>query len=339
MHSATNLGSLYDPAIPPDRVAFIDCQRWDDPVTYTHGRIDQLANAFARGLLRRVCKSGDAIALFAGNSAQYLIAYLGIMRAGLIAVPVNPRLAKSAIAFIVRDASIRLVIADREAGAAIPDGQPVIWLGDDTGPDSYASVLDEGPFEAVRPIADETAMILYTSGSSGQPKGVPLSHRGQLWTVSNRVGKGGHDRERLMIAAPLFHINGLGAAQFVLAAGASAVILPRFEVARFIDAIGRFRLTWMTGVPTMYALMVRETERLAATDLSSVRYVRLGSAPASQKLIDDIRAVVPQASVSIVYGTTEFRSRRLRGAPTRPRQARHRPRLAASRCRCALPRR
>jgi long-chain acyl-CoA synthetase len=305
MDIAYNLGALLANSTPRDRVALIDCGDWTNPTHYTHGQIDDFASAFAHTLVRRGLSRGDAVALIGGNSAEYIAAYLGIMRAGLVAVPVNPRLAAFNIAFIVRDAHVKLAVVDSESRAAVPVDLPVIVLGPAAKSQSFQSSQPGGAVPAVRPEPNETAMILYTSGSSGQPKGVPLSHQGQLWTVASRVGKSGHENERLMIAAPLFHINGLGAAKFVLAAGTSAVLMPRFDVRRFIEAIGRFKVTWMTGVPTMYALMVRETAALAATDLSSVRYVRLGSAPVSRKLMDDIRALLPTASVSNVYGTTE----------------------------------
>jgi long-chain acyl-CoA synthetase len=305
MESAHNLGSLLANSTPRDRVALIDCGDWSNPTFYTHGQLDDLAGAFARALLQRGLRRGDTVALLAGNSAKYIAAYLGTMRAGLVAVPINPRLSQTAIDFILRDARVRLAIVDSESCETVSEGLPVIRIGAADQLESYQSTTSDDSFHVVRPEPDETAMILYTSGSSGQPKGVPLSHQGQLWTVASRVGKGGHENERLMIAAPLFHINGLGAAKFVLAAGASAVLMPRFDVRRFIEAIGRFKVTWMTGVPTMYALMVRETETLASTDLSSVRYVRLGSAPVSAKLMSDIRALLPKASASNVYGTTE----------------------------------
>lgn len=300
-----NLGSLLAPSTPRDRVAVIDCRSSEAPIELTHGQLDQRAASFARGLTRRGFQRGDTVAILADNSADYLVAYFGIMRAGLVAVPVNPRLARDTIAYILKDASARLAVVDSEHRHSLPSDLPTIQLSTGEGVDSFSSWLDHGPFDPVRPEPDETAMILYTSGSSGQPKGVPLSHRAHLWAIGSRVGKGGHDHERLMIAAPLFHMNGLGSAKFIVAAGASAVILPRFDGRRFIEAIGRYKVTWLTGVPTMYALMVREKDLLKATDLSSVRYVRLGSAPASQKLIDDIRAVLPRASFSIVYGTTE----------------------------------
>ena len=100
-------------------------------------------------------------------------------------------------------------------------------------------------------------------------------------------------------------MNGLGTAKFAIAAGASIVLLPQFNAKHYIEAIGRFKVTWVTSVPTMLALALREQKTLAETDLTSVEIIRSGSAPISQALIDEVRRVFPKAALSIVYGTTE----------------------------------
>src|SRR5262249_51100213 len=173
------------------------------------------------------------------------------------------------------------------------------------GNHGFASFLDPGSFDTVRPQPGEVAMVLYTSGSTGRPKGVPLSHDGQLWAVRTRVDAGNQARHRLLVAAPLFHMNALAVPKFVLAAGASMVLLPQFHARRYVEAIGRFKVTWLTAVPTMLALAVREREALARTDLSTVELVRAGSAPITQSLIDEVRDVFPNANLAIAYGTTE----------------------------------
>jgi len=148
-------------------------------------------------------------------------------------------------------------------------------------------------------------MVLYTSGSTGRPKGVPLSHDGQLWAVRSRIGAGGHGRQKLLVAAPLFHMNALGISKFAFAAGASVVLMPQFDARQFVEAIGRFKVTSLTSVPTMLALAMRERETLARTDLSSVESVRTGSAPITQSLVDEVRHAFPNAALILGYGTTE----------------------------------
>jgi acyl-CoA synthetase (AMP-forming)/AMP-acid ligase II len=100
-------------------------------------------------------------------------------------------------------------------------------------------------------------------------------------------------------------MNGLYVSAFALAAHASVVVLPQFQARAYIEAIARFRCTWITSIPTMLALVVRETDLLARTDLSSVERVATGSAPLTQALIDRVRSVFPRAIFTNGYGTTE----------------------------------
>lgn len=301
-----NLGDLADPNKDPASVALIDCLDWDQPREYTHGEIDRLADACARGLAKRGLKRGESVAILSANRVEFLVAYFGIMRAGLVAVPVNFKFPRDTIEFVLRDSGTRLAFSDRDRRALVPPGLPVIEFDTAPGsPSSWATFLDPGDFATVVPDAGETAMILYTSGSTGRPKGVPLSHAGHLWAVMSRLRGGPYDNERLVVAAPLFHMNGLGTSKFVFAAHASMVLLPQFDAKRYIEAIERFGVTWLTSVPTMLAMALREHDALSRADLTKVRYVRMGSAPSTQKLMDDIKRAFPKAVVSNAYGTTE----------------------------------
>src|SRR5262249_14169888 len=304
MHDFVNLGDLRDPAVPEANPALIDCRDWDNPSTLCHGDIDRQVDACARALITRGLARGDRVAILCLNRAELLIAYFAIMRAGFVAVPVNIKFPRETIDFILNDAQVKLAFCDAVGRLLLPGGMPMIDF-DTLGSDGFESFLDPGPFEAVRPQRGEVAMVLYTSGSTGRPKGVPLSHDGQLWAVRSRVSSGNQGRHRLLVAAPLFHMNALGIAKFVLAAGASMVLLPQFHARRYVEAIGRFKVTWLTSVPTMLALALREREALARTDISSVELIRAGSAPITQYLIDEVRHVFPDANLAIAYGPTE----------------------------------
>ncbi len=295
----TNLGD-YRVAARDSALAIIDCLDWERPREVTHGEVDRLARAVARSLLARGLKRGDAVAILSANRTEFLAAYFGIMRAGLVAVPVNHKFPRDTIGFVLADSGTKLAFCDRERRALLPAGMATVEFGAE-----WDAFLDPGDFETVQPGPGETAMILYTSGSTGRPKGVPLSHQGHLWAVRTRLRGGPYDKDLLVVAAPLFHMNALGTSKFIFAAGASMVLLPQFDARRYLEAIGRFGVTWLTSVPTMLAMAMREKETLARTELSRVHYVRMGSAPSTQKLIDDIRGWFPQAVVSNAYGTTE----------------------------------
>ncbi|ETW95827.1 MAG: hypothetical protein ETSY1_29050 [Candidatus Entotheonella factor] len=279
LSNLVNLGDLVQRDADLKAIALIDCHDDANPRDYTHGDLDAAANAVARGLIARGGKRGDRIAILAANRAAYLMAYLGTMRAGMVSVPVNFKLPRDTVEYVMRDAGVSMVFADAERLSLCPADLPVVNF-DCSGNDGFDAFLDPGPFDVVRPAPDEIAMFLYTSGSTGRPKGVPLTHAGQLWAMVARARNGrGWEQQRFMVAAPLFHMNGLASAKFALAAHASFVLMPQFRAVPFIRALARHRCTFITSVPTMMALMAQETEALAQHDLSSVTRVSMGSAP------------------------------------------------------------
>jgi acyl-CoA synthetase (AMP-forming)/AMP-acid ligase II len=134
---------------------------------------------------------------------------------------------------------------------------------------------------------------------------VVLSHYSHLWAIAARARPPGSPGRRALVAAPLYHMNGLAMCQTTLAQGDTVVLLPQFTARSYIEAAGRYGVNFLTSVPTMIAMMLRERELLARTDLSAVEAIRMGSAPISQSLIDQIRAVFPKAQITNGYGTTE----------------------------------
>ncbi len=295
-----NLGDL-NRAHDPDRIAMIDAGPWDAPITLSHGEVEGRANAVARGLLARGHAAGERIAILAANSADYLIAYFATMRAGMISVPVNWRFPPETISYVLRDAGVSFAFVDAAQVATLPAGLPHAVIG--PGLEDFGT---PGTLDVFRPTDDDVAMILYTSGSTGVPKGVPLTHRGHMWAAETRIRANPASAEhRFLVAAPLYHMNALAISKVAQLAGGSQVILPRFTEERYLEAIERFRCTWLTSVPPMMARVVRSDEILARVDRSSVTIVAMGSAPATQGLFDSIRETFPGARIVYGYGTTE----------------------------------
>lgn len=300
----TNLGDILR-VDGPDIERFVDLREADRPRAWTATEMAATVNGVSRGLVARGLTRGDRVAILAENRAEFLIAYLGVMRAGMVAVPVNHRLAKDTVEFILRDAGVCVAVVDDARKMLVPPGVTVIAMDGD-GELSLSRMLDPGPFDAVRPAPGETAKILYTSGSTGRPKGVPLAHDGQLWALSTRVIDGPQGlAERTAIVAPTYHKNGLFFSMMSLASGFTIVSLPGFEARSYLEAIARYRCTLLTGIPTMYALMTRETDLIARLDLSSVRTITIGSAPLTEALIEKVQGIFPAAIVQNGYGTTE----------------------------------
>ena len=300
MSGFTNLGDL----IPRDRdlekVAIIDLGGDTRPREINFAALDAMANAVARGLRARRMKRGERVAILSVNRVEYLAVYYGVMRAGLVAVPVNFKFPRTTIDFVMRDSGAILVFCDATRRGDCPEDLPAITFGPE-----FERFLDAGPFEPVTPTADEPAMFLYTSGSTGKPKGVVLSHQSHLWVVEKRLQGQALERHRYLIAAPLYHMNALALAKLACAAHATIVLLPQFSAREYIAAIGAHRCTWLTAVPPMIAMMLRERDLMARTDLSSVEFVRMGSAPVSPSLWAALSAALPRAKATNVYGTTE----------------------------------
>ena len=305
MTSAVNIGDLIDRSRDPEKIAIVDLADAAKPRETTYGALAARTDAAARGLLARGLAPGDRVAILAANSTDYLVAFFGAMRAGLIAVPVGFKFPTETIHYILADCGAKFVITDTERLTDCPVEIERAVIGG-AGPDRFEELLEPGPFDCVPTGPEDIGTILYTSGSTGRPKGVPLTHAGQIW-VLNTIDPDGSalGQERVLVAAPLYHMNGLLLSKLVVATHACEVLLPQFGARAYIEAVARHRCTYLTSVPTMLALVAKERELLAATDLSTVRVVMMGSAPLTQALIDRVKAIFPGAAVSNAYGTTE----------------------------------
>mgnify|MGYP001025603355 FL=1 len=297
-----NLGCCFDPSKDPSKVAIIDLRRPDRSDEVTYAALDAACDAVARGLLAKGLKQGDRIGIMSLNSAPMIAAYLGIMRAGMVAVPISFKLARETVEYIIKDADLRAVFHDRERASLVPDH--LLGIDFDTA-DGYAALLDPGPFTAFEPKGREVATILYTSGSTGMPKGVLLSHESQMWALDTAARAGDRSQQRYIVAAPMFHMNATISVKSALQAGASMVLLPTFDARLFAQAIAKYRVTSLTSVPTMMAMLARERDLVETLDFSSVTSVMMGSAPLTRSLVEKVQSLFPGAATSNAYGTTE----------------------------------
>lgn len=303
MAKFTNLGEAFSDKVTQETIGLIDLSG-TTPREFSYADLRRLSAGVARGLVRRGLKPGDAVAALAANRIEFLLAAFGALRAGMIAVPVNHKLPAASIAFILRDCKAKLAFCDDERAALCPADLPKVLL-DEAGPNGYAAFCDPGEFTSVEPDAGDAAMVIYTSGSTGAPKGVVFSHLGHLWALDQRSNSSAPQGQRTIVAAPLYHQNGLASVQATLASGGTTVLLPGFTARSFIEAVAAYKVRMITAVPTMIAMVARERDLVTSLDLSGVKLVRVSSAPSTPALMASIREIFPNAAVVNGFGITE----------------------------------
>jgi long-chain acyl-CoA synthetase len=300
-----NLGDLFDKRARPQDVALVDCRQWEAPRAITFAQLDALADACARGLVGRGLRRGDRVAIMSLNRAEFIVCWLGILRGGMVAVPINHKVAADTIAHMFADSAVRLAFCDVPRRARGPAGCPVVGFADD-GAGELEAFLDPGAFRSVEVGDGDEAAIFYTSGSTGRPKGVPATHRGQTWIIDTRLAAAaGGNAQVTVVAAPFFHLNGLGSTMAMLANGGKTVLLPEFDAGKYVHAIVQHRATVITAVTTMLAMVIKDRERLVPAPIEHVRVARVGSAPVTETLLAGIQAIFPNATVGNAYGVTE----------------------------------
>lgn len=262
--------------------------------------LDQAASRLGGGFSKHLNR-GDRIAILARNGLNYTLTYLAAMRVGLVPVPLNYKLPKQTIAHILADASCSMVLGDAEFKSLLPKANPLTAFESA----EFESLMSSAPTQIVRPQPGDLCEVLYTSGSTGLPKGVPLDHMGQVWALEVFLNTLSETPERTIIAAPTYHMNGLFFTTVALAAGWHTISMPSFDPRRYLELVAEEQITLVSGIPTMFAMMARETDLIERLDLGCVRSVVIGSAPLTLSLIARVRSLFPKAELRNSYGTTE----------------------------------
>src|SRR3954468_4794810 len=244
---------------------------------------DQLDDAVARtaGLLKaKGVEPGDRVGVMLPNVPQFPVAYFGVLRAGAVVVPLNPLLKAREVAHHLTDSGARVLLAWHEAADAAHAG------ADDAGADCV--LVEPGAIEAraarCEPVAEpvpredeDTAVILYTSGTTGPPKGAQLTHANLIRNLEVARALFMLDATTVTLGAlPFFHAFGQTCAlNATLAAGGTLTLLPRFDAAKALEILGRDGVTVFEGVPTMLSALLHDE---SDADASSLRVCVSGGA-------------------------------------------------------------
>ncbi|MEV5383593.1 o-succinylbenzoate--CoA ligase [Streptomyces sp. NPDC052721] len=268
----------------PHRTALIHGDR-----SVTYAELNERTTRLAHALRARGVRRGDRIAYLGPNHPAYLETLFAAGTLGAVFVPLNIRLAGPEIAYQLADSGAKALVHAPSLAALVTglpgstDVRAYVEVGAEYE-ELLAAASDE-PIDQPVPL-DDTCMIMYTSGTTGRPKGAMLTHGNLVWNAFNVLVD--HDLiadERALVSAPLFHTAGLNMLTLpVLLKGGTCVLVEAFDPDATFDLIERHRITFMFGVPTMFDQVARHA-RWDGADLSSLRILTCGGSPVPTPLI------------------------------------------------------
>ncbi|HVS68262.1 MAG TPA: AMP-binding protein, partial [Mycobacteriales bacterium] len=285
----------------------------------TWAQLDGRIHRVAAGLAARGVVKGDRVAILMTNRPEFVETTLGANAAGAIAVPLNFRLAPDEVAYILGDSGARVVVTDAllqplaTAAVAASEEPPLIVVsgleGDAEGVISYDDLLgDAADAPDVEIDERDVSMIMYTSGTTGRPKGAMLTHLNLLMQsiTAIRTSRLQGDNVASLCNVPLFHIAGIGGMPSSLMIGARTVIMPTglFDAESTLDIVESEQITTLFLVPAQWQVMCAHPD--ATRRCASLRTIAWGAAPASVSLLEDMARVFPHCEIISVFGQTEM---------------------------------
>jgi len=272
--------------------------------TYTFGDLDAKSDAIAWALKKRFnIRKGDRLSMFIGNCPELVLYYLAAHKLGAIVVPFNTLYRDHELSYLLEDASPRVLLTDRERHEILKPLKPklgfieAIYLVDAPATAEtlcFSELLADAapPFDFGHVSGDDGALMIYTSGTTGRSKGALLSHHA---LASNIVALlhcwQWTERDRFLLALPMFHLHGLGnGLHGAMASGCTTFLLPKFKAEDVLQVLNQRECTLFFGVPTMYERML-EAAAKGATVPTNMRLYVSGSAPLSVDTFSRFREV------------------------------------------------
>jgi acyl-CoA synthetase (AMP-forming)/AMP-acid ligase II len=285
----------------------------DEIVTY-HGMADRAA-ALAAGLATRGIGAGDVVGLLSYNSIEFLATIFAANHVGAIAMPINWRLAVAELQFILEHSEARALVCDDAcldlANEATNDLERLLRVCTSAearaGWERFADLADAHARPAHAHLdGDDVHRLMYTSGTTGRPKGVMLTHANLAWKNYAHVTEFGFTAADVGLACgPLYHVGALDlVTTTMIAAGATTIIHRAFDAQNVVDEIERSRVTTVWAAPAMVRAIL-DVPGIAQRDLSSVRVLIAGGEKMPIPFIERLRATFPSAWFADAYGLTE----------------------------------
>jgi long-chain acyl-CoA synthetase len=300
----------------------------------TYGELDRQARILARWLRAAGLERGDKVALFLHNGYQTALLFLAAMASGYVVAPLNLLLQRAHLAYVLDHCDCRVLFTAREyeqplaeALALVKRPIEVIVIDPDAPELFLEGRLPPGDFEPVA--ADDVALLMYTSGTTGTPKGTLLTHRNLIAAARTVAAWHGlTPRDRCLSSLPLYHINGQVIATVTPFVSGGSVIAPhRFSVSSWWDTVERYAATWINMVPTIIAYLLNAADPARAYRFPTVHFGRSASSPLPPEQhrafesifgIPVIEAMGMTESASVVFANPQDPARRKYGTPGLP---------------------
>jgi len=299
----------------PDNIAVIDLSRKENR-KITHSTLSKRMSNVASMLSNFGIKPGQRILLGMGNRHEFIEIFFGAMRAGIVPIPLNIKLGAKIIDFIIEDSACSAAVIEPNCNENLVDviekkkldnlisldPSPPGWTNYEEALESFREI-DFNPASVKH---GEIAFLPYTSGSTGLPKGVLLTHEGMLWAIkSAQKYWPSKPTDRSLVAGPLFHKNAMRVSiKPKLFVGGSVVILPYFEPKMMLNALADYECTETGGVPAMYRMMLAEKELLKKLQFPRLQCLEMGSAIVGADLLGAVETAF-RSNVEEAYGLTE----------------------------------
>lgn len=295
----------------PDTEAIV-CGDW----RLTWRQFEEQILRTAAGLQALGVRAGDRVALLLGNDVEFVLASFAILAAGGVIVPLSARDQTPGLAYILRNSGASVLVHEESLRERIPAARETpalrhyVVVDGPPSPQGFGQLLDHAPLADCVPVSEEdVAVIMYTSGTTGFPKGAMLTHMNMVHSVMHYAQALGLDENvRAGVVVPLSHVTGLVALMMVsLGLGGTLIIVPQFKAAEFLPLAAAERISFTIMVPAMYKLCLLQ-EDFARHDLSAWTVGGYGGAPMPPETIDRLARELPGLRLSNCYGATETAS-------------------------------
>ena len=284
----------------------------------TYRALNERVGRVAAGLAARGLSAGDRIALLIGNDLTFVIALLAAVRSNAITVPLNIREQTPELEFTLNQCGAKMIVHEANLAVRLPAPAAVAELkqrfavnGDALGSEPFA-VLEQSSGNKITPATaneEDVAIILYTSGTTGKPKGATLTHLNLIHTqLHYEVCMGLRAGDRSLLAVPASHVTGLAAIILtMIQCGGCIVMMREFKAKACLELMARERVTHSIMVPAMYNLCLLQAD-FDAYDLSAFRCGGYGGAPMPEATIATLAKKLPRLVLTNAYGSTETTS-------------------------------